>query len=606
MESNSNNKQKVSNFEKGLKLVREGNLHQADICFDAEMTQSNRPNFNVFIYHGHLLNRLGRYDEAIAKFNSFLNNHDKDVSCLFGKGISNIGLLNLDDALSLFEEVIDIYPNHADAYFYSAIIYCYPFYQNYNLSKAKDAYEKYQKLREDFFNNNPKYFDLLGDDLSQDKLMEYYDEIHNFYKLTDSFIAINQLLEREGADNSNEYSYKQLSLLSGADEKEVEDLFEIVGYDEKLIDDLYLKFNKKDDENKRTLNNENKRTLNKIFYRSMDYDISFRDLHDLIRVNVLDGNESIDSFYERLEDFIKSRVNEKNRELNRVEGDNEKLKKEMDDLEKNIKSLVNENWDLNNKLKISEEKNWDLNNKINVLKEKNGELSNKLNDISTDTKLSIFGDDFKYASSMNKLYGISHEDYQEDLEILISKNYIPEDECIDFETAFDEYDAGNFDEAYELFDKFSDNFKWPREYINFLKATSLSSDNKIQKAYEMIHLNFQKTTELGKKYNKDKYPILWFNFGNIYFDYINSKPDNMPKYLLQFPSYCYKNALKIVSEKKSNSKSKSKSKSNYKFNFENKGSKEEFENNVKMMLGRAEICENLLKIEELKKKKENK
>ena len=593
MESNYDKKFNISNLERGLQLVREGNLHQADICFDAEMTQSNRPNFNVFVHHGHLLNRLGRYDGAIAKFDSFLNNHPKDVSCLFGKGISNIGLLKLDDALSLFEEVISFCPSHADAYFFSAIIYCYPIYQKYNLSKAKDSYEKYQKLREDFFNNYPDYFDLLGDDLSQDKLCEYYDEIHNFYNLSDLFMLLNQLLERECADNSIEYSYKQFKLLND-DEKEVEDWFKIAGYDDELIKDLSSRFN--------GLTIENKRTLNKIMDFFKNSDLSFKDLHDLIRVKVLDGNESIDSFYQNLENFINSHINEKNRKLNRVEGENEKLKKENDGLKENIKSLVHENWNLNNKIKILEEKNWDLNNKIKILEDMNVKLSNQLENISVDNNISIFGDDFKNANSMNMVSGINNEDYQKDLDVLVSKEDIPEEERIIFESAIKEYYADNFNGAYERFNKFSSNFKWPREYINFLKATSLSCDNKFQEAYGMIHLNFGGTKELGEKYNKDKYPIRWFNFGNIYFDYANSQSCDNVKKTFDFATFCYNNAKRIVSEKKS----KSDSKSNYKFNFNDEKSKEDFENNVQMMSKRVDICKKLLEIERLKDKKQNK
>ena len=222
MSNNSNNKQKVSNLELGLQLVREGNLLQADICFDAEMTQSIRPNFNVFVHHGHLLNRLGQYKGAIAKFDSFLNNHPDDVSCLFGKGISNMGLLNLDDALSLFKEVIDIFPSHADAYFFAAIIYCNPFYQNYDSSRAKEVYEQYQIKREDFFNNNPDYFYQLGDDLSIDNLGEYYDEIHNFYNLSDLFIFINQLLESGSVDQFNNFleDYKKLNVINEYSEEQ--------------------------------------------------------------------------------------------------------------------------------------------------------------------------------------------------------------------------------------------------------------------------------------------------------------------------------------------------------------------------------------------------
>ena len=581
MEGNSEKKFNTSNLEKGLQLVREGNLHQADMCFDAEMTQSNRPNSDVFIHHGHLLNRLGRYQEAIDKFDSFLNNHPndvsylkdhpKDVSCLFGKGISNMGLLKLDVALSLFKDVIHSSPSHADAYFYSAIIY----YQNYNLNEAIEAYKMYQSKREDFFNNNPDYFYLLGDDLSYDKLKEYYDEMHNFYNLSDLFIFIDSLLERECADNSIESSYKQLRLLNDGE-------FKIVGYDGKLIKDLYSKFD--------GLTTENKRTLNKILYRSKDYDISFRDLHDLIRINVFDGNESIDSFYENLEKFINSRIDENNRELNRFKEKNKELEMEKQELKDDIESLADENWKLNNKNKKLKEKNSELYNQLYHIS------ADKSDKESRDKNISIFGDDFKNANSLNRISGINNEDYEKDLAVLVSNEDIPKNERIDFKSAFEKYDEHNFSEAYEIFKKVSNNFKWPQLYMNFLKAISLSSDNKFEEAYVNFLFNYNQT-KLGEKYNKDKYPILWFNFGNICFDYANSQSGTNASNALKLANFCYKNAKNIVSEKKS----KSKSKSNYKFNFKDEKSKEDFENDVQMMSKRVDICKNLLEIEKLKK-----
>ena len=335
--NNSKNKQKVSNLEHGIQLVREGNLHQADICFDAEMTQSFRPNSDVFFHHGHLLNRLGQYNDAIDKFDSFLNNHPKDVSCLFGKGISNIGLLNLDNALSLFEEVIDNYSSHADAYFYAAIIYCNPFYQNYDSSRAKKFYKMYQIKREDFFNNNSEYFDQLGVDLSKDNLGEYYEEMHNFYNLSDLFIFINQLLESDSVDQFNNFleDYNKLNFINDYSEeqfnifrlfnddtplfdkiesfnsnKSVEDEFKYVGYDKALIDDLSSKF--------KGLTIDDKETLVKISDFFKNSDLSFKDLHDLIRENILEGNMSIDSFYKKREHIVKSRINENNRKLTRT------------------------------------------------------------------------------------------------------------------------------------------------------------------------------------------------------------------------------------------------------------------------------------------------
>ena len=68
----------------------------------------------------------------------------------------------------------------------------------------------------------------------------------------------------------------------------------------------------------------------------------------------------------------------------------------------------------------------------------------------------------------------------------------------------------------------------------------------------MIHLNFGGTKELREKYNKDKYPIRWFNFGNIYFDYANLQSCDNVKKAFDFATFYYNNAKRIVSEKNLN------------------------------------------------------
>ena len=78
----------MNNLEAGLKFIQEGRLHQADMQFEAEFTQSPRPSSKVFKYHGMLLLKIGNYRAAIDKFDSYLANHPKDVICLLGKEIA--------------------------------------------------------------------------------------------------------------------------------------------------------------------------------------------------------------------------------------------------------------------------------------------------------------------------------------------------------------------------------------------------------------------------------------------------------------------------------------------------------------------------------------
>ena len=139
--------------------------------------------------------------------------------------------------------------------------------------------------------------------------------------------------------------------------------------------------------------------------------------------------------------------------------------------------------------------------------------------------------------------------------------------------------------------------EWPQEYIDFLKATSLSSNGKVEEALKIID-RCQTSTELGEKYIKGKYPIRWFNYGNIFLDYANSQSNDYEgvRYYY-FAIYCYQCARRNFRHE-----FKSKSNSNHEFKFKDVKSKEDFERNVRIMYERANICKSLLKIERLKDK----
>ena len=55
----------VTNFERGLESIRKGEFNIADVQFDAEFTQSIRPQFEVFKYHGLLLLKMGLYENLL-------------------------------------------------------------------------------------------------------------------------------------------------------------------------------------------------------------------------------------------------------------------------------------------------------------------------------------------------------------------------------------------------------------------------------------------------------------------------------------------------------------------------------------------------------------
>ena len=144
VDGDSNSHGNDSNWDIGRKFVRKGQFDDANRCFNAELNHSNSPNTFVYNDHGHLFNMMGRYEDAIDKFDSCLSSYPNYASSLFGKGISYIGLNKLDDALLEFKKVFKKDENHADAWFYSAIIYGNPFYPKYDPGCAKKCYENYK------------------------------------------------------------------------------------------------------------------------------------------------------------------------------------------------------------------------------------------------------------------------------------------------------------------------------------------------------------------------------------------------------------------------------------------------------------------------------
>ena len=357
------NEDNLSNWEFARLLVHEGEFNEAHKRFLAEIDYND--SFDALVYddHGHLLNRMGRYDDAIVKFDSYLSSHPDYVSSLFGKGISYMGLNSLDEAISYFDKVLEFDNRHADAWYYSAIILGNPFYHNYDCSLAKERYEKYQNLKEDYI-NNPIYFDESFDDLT-------LEEVHKYYNVSDFFRLIEQLLERGNIAEFDYFfnDYCRLSCLNEDDRKEqfnifrlfedasslvskiegfnrrknIECRFESAGFDDNLICDLSSRFG--------GLSVEDKSMLVELMDYFKGSRLSLDDINDLIHEYVFEGEMSLVSFNENREDIVKNCIEENdykiartvekkvNSELNKKIVENEQLRENVDNLNKKIKLL---------------------------------------------------------------------------------------------------------------------------------------------------------------------------------------------------------------------------------------------------------------------------
>lgn len=369
VDNDFNNSYNDNYWRLGHIFIREGNFDEADRCFVAELNQSDSPNALVFADYGHLLNMMGRYEDANVHFDRHLNTNPNYVNSLFGKGISFIGLNRLDEALFYFEKVLNIDYNHADAWYYSAIIYGNPFYHEYNPSYAKNRYKNYQNSKEDYI-KNPDYFKKPFDNLS-------LEEVHNYYKFSNLFHLIDQLLEREIDEFDNFlndyrrlYSFKEdldkqsdtfrlfdddISLDDKIDElnnnKQVEDKFKSTGYDEDLVHDLSSQFG--------GLSIENKKILIELMNYFKTSQLSFKDIDNLIREYVLDGDMSLDSFNEDKENIVESRIEEKYHKIARnIEKKvNSMNKKTKENKQLEPRGVIVAGDDFNNSDNVS---NWEL------------------------------------------------------------------------------------------------------------------------------------------------------------------------------------------------------------------------------------------------------
>ena len=636
----------VSNWELGRISVRKGKFDDANRRFEAEITQSVPPNTLAYDDHGHLLNMMGRYEDAIDKFNNLLKSKPNYVSSLFGKGISYIGLNSLDEALLCFSEVTEIDVEHADAWYYSAIIYGNPFYQDYNPSLAKDYYDKYQNSRDPYI-KNPNYFYKPFDDLSLEVL-------HKSDNPSNLFCLIDQLLEKGTIDEFNDFLndyrrvycfdkddlvdqfdiFRLFDVDSSLDDRiksfnhinDIEDKFISAGFDEDLVDDL----------SSRGLSIKNKVILIEIMDYFKGSQLSFNDINDLIRENILVGHMSFDSFNDNREYIVESRIEKNNRKLSRkvekkVSSILEKKIAENEQLKDENAKLINENKSLykNNENLIQEIQNIeneskkpiyqpnptdspdDLMKEILSLKEEYfSKLLNKME--------SSLNNDYKEVHSMN-LAGIKNED-KCDSEYLRNHYGISEEGLNTLELAFEKFEEGNFKEASNLF---GDDIRkaFPDElqmYRIFLKVTSLYCDGNFVEAYEIIKPKIDKYKKnKGKKLKKEKYPIGWFNFANICFDYTNSvsvddfvdsekahRKDEINKAKKRFKKArkeAYELAYFCVDCAKS-SLSNLEENPDYEFNFENRNTKEKFKNIVMLMSDSKKIYEDLEKFKKLQEK----
>ena len=108
--------------EYAIKLEYEGKYEEALTYHEMDIEQKTAP-YDVRKDMGRIYNKMGRFEEAIKNFDLVLAMNNTHSECLFGKGISNLGLFNWTGAYNFFSKSSKLDETNANSWYYMAVIF---------------------------------------------------------------------------------------------------------------------------------------------------------------------------------------------------------------------------------------------------------------------------------------------------------------------------------------------------------------------------------------------------------------------------------------------------------------------------------------------------
>ncbi len=153
------------------KLEEEHNYEEAlehlEIAFEEKLGS-----FDIRKDMGRILNKMGKFEDALSCFDIVLSMDDSNPEYLFGRGISLIGLNRFDESLEIFNSLTSLDAENANVWYYKSLLS-----KSLGDTDAKYYFNKFLSLDNQYFRNQRSYFNfgLLFD--------EYEHDFRRFYPL---------------------------------------------------------------------------------------------------------------------------------------------------------------------------------------------------------------------------------------------------------------------------------------------------------------------------------------------------------------------------------------------------------------------------------------
>jgi len=129
---------------KGYLLEKHGKYEEAVTCFDnvINIDRNDGIYLNVWYGKGRSLLFLGKYEEALTCFDTSIKNYPNDSSSWFNKGCSLIKLGKFEESVICFDKAISLDPQHIFALCNKGLTFDY----QHNGDEAARFYQNAKKL----------------------------------------------------------------------------------------------------------------------------------------------------------------------------------------------------------------------------------------------------------------------------------------------------------------------------------------------------------------------------------------------------------------------------------------------------------------------------
>ncbi|MCE7733259.1 MAG: tetratricopeptide repeat protein [Candidatus Heimdallarchaeota archaeon] len=125
-------------YQKATESHKEGDLKEAKIYF--ERAYNMNPSNGMLVYnYANFLADLGRFQQALTKYNEAIEIDDSVPSIFYNKGNCLLDLKRYDEAIHAYDNVLELNPNYSEAQFNKAVVLT-------ALKRLDEAIESYKEI----------------------------------------------------------------------------------------------------------------------------------------------------------------------------------------------------------------------------------------------------------------------------------------------------------------------------------------------------------------------------------------------------------------------------------------------------------------------------